>query len=77
MQRHETHKHALQREQLCVSANADVFYKEFRQFIEENLQSDQIHDTDQIGLHWRGLPTKTLILVNEDYAPELSLLKNV
>ena len=79
MQRHGTHKHALQREQLRASDNAgDIFYKEFQKFNEENLQPDQIHNTDQIGLHWKGLPTKTLSLVNKDSAPGLkSHLKNV
>ena len=77
MQRHGTHKLALQREQLRASANAgDVFYKEFQKFIEENMQPDQIHNADQIRLHWKGLPTKTLTLVNEDSAPGLSHLKN-
>jgi hypothetical protein len=72
MQRHGTHQLALHREQLCVSANGDdVFYKEFQKLTEDNLQPDQIHDADQIGLHWKGLPTKTLILENEDYAPGL------
>jgi hypothetical protein len=55
MQRHGTHKLALQREQLCVSANAgDVFYKEFQKFTEENLQPDQIHNADQTGVQWKG-----------------------
>jgi len=75
MRRHGTHKLALQREQFCASANAgDVFYKEFQKFNEENVQPDQIHNTDQIGLHWKGLPTKTLTLVNEDSAPGLKVI---
>ena len=57
MQRYGTHKLALQIEQFRESANAgDVFYKEFQKFIEENLQPDQIHNADQIGLHWKRTP---------------------
>jgi hypothetical protein len=66
MQRRGTNKLALQTEQLHASANTgDVFYKEFQKFIEENLQPDQIHNADQIGLHLKG----TLTLVNKNSAP--------
>ena len=41
--------------------------------MEENLQPDQIHNADQIGLHWK----ETLTLVNEECAPGLSHLKNM
>ena len=71
MQRHGTHKLVLQREQLHEFANAgDVFYKEFQKFTEENLQPDQIHNADQIGLHMKA----TLTLVNEDSAPGLKVI---
>jgi hypothetical protein len=56
MQRHRTHNLALQREQLHASATAgDVLYKEFQKFIEDNLQPDQTHNADKIGLHWKGM----------------------
>jgi hypothetical protein len=51
------------------SASVDKLCKEFLKGTEEqNLQPDQIYNTDTTGVYWKCLPTKTFALLNEKSA---------
>jgi len=61
-----------------LSASSGWLIKFMQRYGTHNsLYKENIHNADQIGLHWKGLPTKTVTLVNEDSAPGLGHLQNV
>jgi hypothetical protein len=62
-------------ERLSASdAAADMFHIEFQKFIqEENFKVDQIYNTDESGLYWKGLLTGILTFEREKCAPRYKL----
>jgi hypothetical protein len=47
-----------------------MFHIEFQKFVQgKNLKPDQTYNTDESGLYWKGLPTRTLAFERERCAP--------
>jgi hypothetical protein len=62
---------AVQGERLSANdATADRFHIEFQKFVhEENLKLDQIYNSDESGICWEVLPTRTVAFEREKCAP--------
>ena len=68
---HGIRESEIRREKLSGNqTEAEQFCKDFNQFVlDENLQPAQIYNSDESGLFWKCLPTKTLASENEKSAP--------
>jgi hypothetical protein len=66
---------AVQGERLSANdAVANTVHTEFQKFVqEENLKLDQIYNTNESGLHWKGLPTRFLVSEREKFSPRHKL----